>query len=95
MARARKNPVKNPSFSNATVTGGGPKVRPSTPKVNLKGGVKAPTKGVSPGAKGGTRGGLIGQPSVSKTPHIQKVSQLPKGKGSKGPVSPTGKRRRK
>lgn len=57
------------------------KVKPSTPKSvpSRSPGAKAPKGGVSPGAKGGQR--LIGQPSVAKTPHIQKRSQLPKGKG--------------
>jgi hypothetical protein len=57
------------------------KVKPSTPKSvpSRAPGANAPKGGVSPGAKGGQR--LIGQPSISKTPHIQKRSQLPKGKG--------------
>lgn len=57
-------------------------VRKSTPKAvpSRSPGARAATGGVSPGSKGGKATGLIGQPSVSKTPHIQKRSQLPKAR---------------
>ncbi len=52
---------------------------------------KAPTAGVSPGAKGGNMQGLIGQPSVLKTPHIQGRHQIPKAKTPAKTGVPSGK----
>lgn len=58
------------------------KSKPTTnPAGKLK--AKAPTAGVSPGAKGGNMQGLIGQPSASKVTHAGIKRSIPKAKTGK------------
>lgn len=58
------------------------KTKPSAPKSVPSGRSKGPKSqfGGPGGRKDAGKTTLIGQPSVTRTPHIQKRSQLPKGK---------------
>jgi hypothetical protein len=87
------NPYKKNEGTTPLAKGTG-KPKKRSAQVAGKLSVKAPTKGVSPGTKGGNMQGLIGQPSVKKTPHITGRHQIPKAKVPKKTGVPSGRPRK-